>query len=130
MQDTAVAKGSAWHQSGGTLSGNAIVDGDYMGNKSLTGGITFGHLPFVGIPDNFTTATPAGHYVSYDFGSAHDSRVLDQYGVTDAFPIGSPAWTSTDWKRKGFLFVQRHQTNPSPSTAAWRTCAPSPSPHG
>jgi hypothetical protein len=30
MQDTAVAKGSALHQSGGTLSGNAIVDGDYM----------------------------------------------------------------------------------------------------
>lgn len=102
MQDSAVAKGSALHQ-GGTLSGNAIVDGDYMGNKSITGGITFGHLPFVGIPDNFTTATPAGHYVSYDFGSAHDSRVLDRYGVTDSFPIGSPAWTSTDWKRKGFL---------------------------
>ncbi|TAE74977.1 MAG: hypothetical protein EAZ65_02680 [Verrucomicrobia bacterium] len=103
MQDTAVAKGSAWHQNGGTLSGNAIVDGDYMGNKSHSGGITFGHLPFVGIPDNFTTATPTGHYVSYDFGSAHDSRALDRYGVTDAFPIASPAWTSTDWKRQGFL---------------------------
>lgn len=103
LQDTAVAKGSAWHQAGGTLSGNAIVDGDYMGNKSISGGITFGHLPFVGIPDNFTTPTPAGHYVSYDFSSAHDSRVLDRYGVTDSFPIGSPAWTSTDWKRKGFL---------------------------
>ncbi len=103
LQDTAVAKGSAWHQNSGTLSGNAIVDGDYMFNKSLSGGITFGHLPFVGIPDNFTTATPAGHYASYDFGSAHDSRALDRFGVTDAFTIGSPAWTSTDWKRKGFL---------------------------
>ncbi len=103
LQDSAVAKGSAWHQNGGTLSGNAIVDGDYMGNKNLTGGITFGHLPFVGIPDNFTTATPAGHYASYDFAIAHDSRALDRYGVTDAFTIGSPAWTSTDWKRKGFL---------------------------
>ncbi|MCE9608818.1 MAG: DUF6055 domain-containing protein [Chthoniobacter sp.] len=103
LQDTAVAKGSAWHQSGGTLSGNAIVDGDYMFNKSLSGGITFGHLPYVGIPDNFTTATPTGLYAAYDFGTAHDSRALDQYGVTDAFTIGSPAWTSTDWKRKGFL---------------------------
>ena len=103
LQDTAVAKGSAWHQSGGTLSGNAIVDGDYMFNKSLSGGITFGHLPYVGIPDNFTTATPAGLYAAYDFGTAHDSRALDQYGITDAFPIGSPAWTFTDWKRKGFL---------------------------
>ncbi len=103
LQDIAVAKGSAWHQSGGTLSGNAIVDGDYMFNKSLTGGITFGHLPYVGIPDNFTTATPTGLYVAYDFASAHDSRVLDQYGITDGFTIGSPTWTATDWKRKGFL---------------------------
>ena len=102
MQDTSVAKGSAWHQGGGTLSGNAIVDGDYMGNKSLSGGITFGHMPYVGIPDNFTTATPAGLYVSYDFSSAHDSRALDSFGVTDAFTVGSPAWQSTDWRRKGF----------------------------
>ncbi|MFY7818897.1 MAG: DUF6055 domain-containing protein [Akkermansiaceae bacterium] len=103
LQDAAVAKGSAWHQAGGTLSGNAIVDGDYMGNKSISGGITFGHMPFVGIPDNFTTSTPVAHYVSYDFQSAHDSRVLDRFGVTDSFPIGSPTWTSTDWKRRGFL---------------------------
>ena len=103
MQDTAVAKGSALHQSGGVLSGNAIVDGDYMFNKSLSGGVTFGHLPFVGVPDNFTTATPTGLYAAYDFRSAHDSRALDQYGVTDGFTIGSPAWTFTDGKRKGFL---------------------------
>lgn len=103
MQDNAVAKGSALHQVGGTLSGNAIVDGDYMGNKSLSGGVTFGHLPFVGIPDSFTTMTPPGLYAAYDFRNAHDSRVLDQYGVIDAFPQGSPRWTFTDGRRKGFL---------------------------
>jgi autotransporter-associated beta strand protein len=103
MQDTAVAKGSALHQSGGVLSGNAIVDGDYMFNKSLTGGVTFGHWPWVGVPDNFTTATPAGLYAAYNFRTAHDSRALDQYGVIDAFPIGSPAWTANDGERRGFL---------------------------
>jgi autotransporter-associated beta strand protein len=103
MQGNAVAKGSALHQVGGTLSGNAIVDGDYMGNKSLSGGVTFGHLPFVGIPDNFTTTTPTGLYAAYDFRQAHDSRVLDQYGVVDAFPQGTPRWTFTDGRRKGFL---------------------------
>lgn len=103
MQGTAVAKGSALHQSGGTLSGNAIVDGDYMANKSLTGGVTFGHLPFVGVPDNFTTATPAGLYATYNFRNAHDSRALDQYGVTDGFTLGSPAWSSDDGERRGFL---------------------------
>jgi autotransporter-associated beta strand protein len=103
MQGTAVAKGSALHQSGGLLSGNAIVDGDYMGNKSLSGGVTFGHLPFVGVPDHFTTATPAGLFAAYDFRNAHDSRAFDQYGVTDAFTIGSPAWTTSDGERRGFL---------------------------
>jgi autotransporter-associated beta strand protein len=103
IQGSAVAKGSAIHQSGGTLSGHAIVDGDYMFNKSLTGGVTFGHLPFVGIPDNFTTNTPAGLYAAYDFSSAHDSRALDQYGVTDAFTIGSPTWTANDGVRRGIL---------------------------
>lgn len=103
MQDTAVAKGSALHQGGGTLSGNAIVDGDYMFNKSISNGVTFGHLPFVGVPDSFTTATPAGLYAAYNFRNAHDSRALDQYGVTDAFTLGSPAWSSDDGERRGFL---------------------------
>ena len=103
MQGTSVAKGSALHQVGGVLSGNAIVDGDYMGNNTLTGGITFGHLPFVGVPASFTTATPAGLYAAYDFRNAHDSRALDQHGVTDAFTIGSPTWTASDGNHRGLL---------------------------
>ena len=103
MQDSAVAKGSALHQSGGTLSGNAVVDGDYMGNNTLTGGVTFGHLPFVGVPANFTTATPAGLYAAYDFRNAHDSRALDLYGVTDAFTIGLPSWSPSDGDHRGIL---------------------------
>jgi autotransporter-associated beta strand protein len=103
MQGTAVAKGSALHQVGGTLSGNAIVDGDYMGNNTLSGGITFGHLPFVGVPANFTTTTPAGLYAAYDFRNAHDSRALDQYGVTDAFTVGSPTWSASDGNHRGLL---------------------------
>lgn len=103
MQDTAVAKGSALHQVGGALSGNAIVDGDYMGNNTLTGGVTFGHLPFVGVPANFTTATPAGLYAAYDFRNAHESRALDQFGVTDAFTVGSPTWSASDGNHRGLL---------------------------
>ena len=103
MQGTAVAKGSALHQVGGTLSGNAIVDGDYMGNNMLSGGITFGHLPFAGVPANFTTTTPAGLYAAYDFRNAHDSRALDQYGVTDAFTVGLPTWSASDGNHRGLL---------------------------
>ena len=103
VTDNAVAKGSAIAWSGGTLSGNAIVDGDYVFGKSISNGVTCGHLPYVGIPDSFTKATPGGLYAAYDFSTIHDSRVLDQYGVTDAFPVGSPPWTSTDGLRQAFL---------------------------
>ena len=76
LTDTATAKGSA-NCNGGTLSGNAIVDGDYSFDKSLSNGVTIGHLPYVGIPDSFTKPTPAGLYAAYDFAAAHDSRILD-----------------------------------------------------
>lgn len=102
VTDSAVAKGSAISY-GGTLSGNAVVDGDYSFNKSLSNGVTFGHLPYVGIPDAFTRATPAWLYAAYDFATAHDSRVLDANGVTDGYAIGSPSWIAADAKRSGFL---------------------------
>ena len=44
MQGSAGAKGSALRQAGGTLSGSAIVDGEYMGNKSVSGGVTVGPI--------------------------------------------------------------------------------------
>jgi len=102
VSDSAVAKGSA-NASGGVLNGNAIVDGDYSFDKSLSNGVTFGHLPWVGIPDSFTKATPVWLYAAYDFASAHDSRLLDQYGVTDAYTVGSPKWIAADAARKGFV---------------------------
>ena len=102
VTNTATAKGSAI-SSGGTLSGNAVVDGDYSLDKSLSNGVTIGHLPYVGIPDSFTKATPAGLYAAYDFATAHDSRIHDRYGVTEGYAIGSPAWISADARRKGFL---------------------------
>jgi arabinan endo-1,5-alpha-L-arabinosidase len=55
------------------------------------------------VPDSFTHALPAGLYAAYDFANAHDSRVLDQYGVTDGFTQGNPAWYSGDGQRSGFL---------------------------
>jgi hypothetical protein len=105
VTDLATAKGTAASISG-TLSGNAIIDGDYGDfwyGRDIANGIAFGHEPYVGTPDSSIRALPAGLYVSYDFASAHDSRILDQYGVTDGYTIGSPGWTAADAKRKGFL---------------------------
>ena len=100
---TATAKGSAIFSGTGTLSGNAIVDGDYYLGRNIANGIAFGHQPYVGVPDSYITPTPAWLYAAYDFATAHDSRALDKYGVTDGYLIGSPTWVAADAKRNGFL---------------------------
>lgn len=90
----------------GTLSGNAIVDGDFgdfFYGRDIADGIAFGHEPYVGTPDDAIRPLPAGLYASYDFSRSHDSRILDQFGVTDGFTAGSPEWVESDGERSGFL---------------------------
>ena len=105
LRDTATAKGGAASLTG-VLSGNAIIDGDYgdfFSGRDVANSVAFGHVPYVGVPDSHLRALPAGLYAGYDFPAAHESRVFDQYGVTDGFTLGSPAWVAADAKRQGFL---------------------------
>ncbi len=105
VRDIATAKGSAASLTG-ILSGNAMIDGDYgdfFYGRDVANSIAYGHLPYEGVPDNYLDPLPASIYAGYDFGTAHDSRILDQYGVTDGFTVGSPTWVSADAKRSGFL---------------------------
>lgn len=105
VMDIATAKGTAASLSG-TLAGNAIIDGDYgdfFYGRDLTNAIAFGHQPYVGVPDSFTHPLPTALYAAYDFATAHDSRILDQYGVTDGFTQGSPTWYAGDGRRQGYL---------------------------
>lgn len=103
--DTVTIKGNAASLLG-NLTGNTIIDGDYgdfFSGRDIANSIVFGHLPYAGAPDSYLKTLPTGLYASYDFPSAHDSRIRDQYGVTDGFMVGSPAWIAGDAKRKGFL---------------------------
>lgn len=105
VQDIVTAKGTAASLSG-TLSGNAIIDGnygDFFSGRNVANGVAFGHVPFAGVPNSHIRALPSGLYASYDFATAHDSRILDKPGVTDGFTVGSPTWISADAKRKAFL---------------------------
>ncbi|MES2924635.1 MAG: DUF6055 domain-containing protein [Verrucomicrobiota bacterium] len=105
VQDIATAKGTAGSL-GGTVSGNAIIDGnygDFFSGRNVANGVAFGHVPYVGVPDSHIRPLPGGLYASYDFATAHDSRIVDNPGVTDGFTVGAPVWTSADMKRKGFL---------------------------
>ena len=101
----AVAKGTAASLSG-TLSGNAIIDGDYgdfFYGRDVANAAAYGHLPYSGVPDSYLDPLPTAVYAGYDFASAHDSRILDQFGVVDGFTAGSPAWIAKDARRQGFL---------------------------
>lgn len=105
VQDTATAKGTAASNSG-TISGNGMIDGDFgdfFYGRNVANAIAFGHQPYEGVPDSWLIPLPAGLYARYNFDNAHDSRVLDQYGVTDGFTVGAPTWVSADAKRSGFL---------------------------
>ena len=103
--DLATVKGSAGTLTG-DLTGNAIIDGnygDFFSGRNVANGIAFGHQPYVGVPDNWIKPLPTGLYAAYSFAASHDSRILDQYGVTDGFMVGFPTWVSADAKRSGFL---------------------------
>lgn len=102
VTDQAVVKGTA-QNTGGSIIGNAILDGNYYYWRNVTNGFVTGHLPYVGIPDSWITPLPTGLYAAYNFASDHDSRILDQYGVTDGFAVGSPTWTASDGTRSGIL---------------------------
>ena len=102
VENTAVVKGSAW-ATDGRIHGNAIVDGNYWCWREISNGFVTGHQPFVGVPDTFITPLPKGLYAHYGFTNAHDSRVIDSYGVSDSFTIGSPSWVGSDAGRSGLL---------------------------
>ena len=102
VTDQAVMKGSSgsW---GGTLSGNAIADGDYGFGRDIHNASIFGHLPWVGIPDSWLVPLPTGLYASYEFSSASDGLALDTYAATNGTYRGAPGWLSADGSRNGVL---------------------------
>lgn len=102
VTDTAVVKGTAVDL-GGTLSGNAIIDGNYWAGRDLDSGFVTGHQPFLGVPDEWITPLPDGLYAAYEFSSSHESRIIDRYGVTDGLMVGSPVWVESDGDFRGVL---------------------------
>lgn len=100
--DQAVLKGSSgsW---GGSLSGNAITEGEYGFARDIRNASVAGHLPWVGIPDHWLVAMPTGLFASYEFATADSSFARDQYAATDGILRGSPTWFASDAGRNGIL---------------------------
>ena len=104
VTDQSVMKGSSgsW---GGTFSGNAIADGDYGFGRNIHNASIAGHLPWVGIPDNWLVPIPTGLFASYEFSSASDALALDTYAATNGILRGAPEWLSVDGTRSGVLVL-------------------------
>ena len=96
VTDQSVMKGSSgsW---GGTLSGNSIADGDYSFGRDIHNASIFGHLPWVGIPDNWLVPLPTGLYAGYEFSAASDAVALDTYAATNGILRGAPNWLVRRW---------------------------------
>ena len=90
---------------GGRISGDAVLDGDWAGGRSITNGFQFGFLPFNQGPLEWINArtAPRRLFAAYDFDQAHDSQALDRVGVTHGYLRGGPAWLAADGKRAGAL---------------------------
>ena len=101
--DFATAKGSAWSQGGLALGGYGAIDGDFMGGRVVTNGFAYGHMPYVGVPDDWVRVVPDRLYAAYEFAAANDSMARDLYGATDAWLRGHPTWVGNDTRHFGVL---------------------------
>lgn len=106
LTDFATAKGCAimWDNgSNDVVGGWGVVDGDYMVGRTVTNGFAFGHLPYVGVPDDWVRTAPERFFAGWEFSTANDSMTRDLIGVTDGYVLGNPAWTSNDLHHLGTL---------------------------
>jgi len=103
ITDQSVVKGASVVFGGSVFSGNAIADGDYSFARDIKNASIFGHLPWVGIPDNWLVPLPASLFACYEFNAASEVVAHDTYAVTDGLLRGSPGWTASDSGRSGIL---------------------------
>jgi carbonic anhydrase/acetyltransferase-like protein (isoleucine patch superfamily) len=102
IDNDAIVKGVAILQGGTDLSGDAVIDGDYMAGRIHTTGFAFGHLPYTGVPDTWIRPAPDRITASYSFDAPRDTVTLDDYGALEAFVRGAPGWIAGDATHVGF----------------------------
>eukprot|EP00727_Mastigamoeba_balamuthi_P011520 m51a1_g6991 hypothetical protein (3074) ;mRNA; r:159123-171178 len=103
VEGNAIVQGMAhlWHTSG-TVSGEAILDGDFMSGNGVSNGVQYGWM--WGGLDDATMAkrtAPAGYMLEWTFASKMDSTALDTLGFYNGYLRGSPAWSDGDGDHAG-----------------------------
>ena len=97
LSDHAVAKGMAYAYGKGSYSGQAIIDGDYANEESLTAGVGFGWLDTAGT--KFTDGMISG----YSFDKECSNYSQDRYASTDAVLCGNAQWQAERTSAKGVV---------------------------
>ncbi len=103
VSGNATVKGVAFCMARGSLSGQAIADGDYYddGNKAVSKGTVYGWVS----PESYASSRPYtdGLYVGYEF--AEDSTLLaeDTYTSTYGVMQNAPLWETSRTSGQGVL---------------------------
>lgn len=92
VSGNAVVKGVAFCMAGGSLSNQAIADGDYYddGNKAVSAGTVCGWVS----PESYTSSRPYtdGLYIGFEFSEDNGDTVKDIYTSTYGVMKNAPAW--------------------------------------
>lgn len=92
VSGNAAVKGVAFCMAKGSLSGQAIADGDYYddGNKAVSAGTVYGWVS----PESYASSRPYtdGLYIGYEFSEDGGDTVKDTYTSTYGVMKNAPAW--------------------------------------
>ncbi|MBQ9111545.1 MAG: hypothetical protein IJY06_09300 [Oscillospiraceae bacterium] len=110
VSGNAAVKGVAFCMAKGSLSGQAIADGDYYddGNKSVSAGTVYGWVS----PESYTSSRPYtdGLYIGYEFSEDNGAIIEDTYTSTYGVAKNAPLWEQERTSGQGVMtFDGRNQ---------------------
>lgn len=101
VTDNATVKGTAYCYGSGIASDQAILDGEFYNDQSVSHGAAFGWLE----SENYNSNLPYtdGLYVGYEFSRQSSAYAYDTYGATDGILRNTPVWEASRTSADGVL---------------------------
>lgn len=101
VTDNATVKGTAYCYGNGVASGQAILDGDFFNECSVSHGAAFGWLE----SQQYNNSLPYtdGLYAGYEFDRSSSVFAYDTYGATNGILRNSPLWQETRSSAEGVI---------------------------
>ncbi|KNY25606.1 DUF6055 domain-containing protein [Pseudobacteroides cellulosolvens] len=101
ITDNGVAKGMAIAAGEASITGEGMVDGDYIDSTNITKGVAFGWTR----GQDYASSRPytPSLYAGYEFGTSSSVFARDKYGVTHGIIRGNPLWSASSEGHSGIL---------------------------